>query len=57
MMQAPFTLVIKGLMGFVVGYCSKYESKKEEFFSVGTVVGVFAGFVVMVGGYLLEELS
>lgn len=50
---APFTFVIKGLMGFVVGYCSKYESKKQKFFSVGTILGVLAGFVVMVGGYLI----
>ncbi len=49
---APFTFVIKGLMGFVV-YCSKYESKEQKFFSVGTILGVLAGFVVMVGGYLI----
>lgn len=49
---APFTLIIKGLMGFVVGWMSDY-SKKQRLTSFRTALAPVAGALIMVVGYLL----
>lgn len=52
---APFTFVIKGLMGWLVGKLAgmKKENKKEKFFTLQNLLAVFAGIVWMVFGYYI----
>lgn len=49
---APFTLVIKGLMGFFSGAVSDYK-KTGNFFSLRSVLAVLTGITIMVSGYFL----
>lgn len=49
---APFTLVIKALMGYFAGSLSTYSRKKTPFFSLNTFLATLAGCLIMIGGYL-----
>lgn len=50
---APYTLVIKALMGFIVGAISNYDG--EKFLGVKNVLGVLAGGAFMVFGYFMAN--
>lgn len=50
---APFTLVIKGLMGFVPGVISDYK-KTGEFFTLRNALALLSGIIIMVAGYFLS---
>ena len=50
---APFTLVIKAIMGLIIGKLANYEGAKGNFFSVRNLVAAFAGIAWMVFGYLV----
>ena len=49
---APFTLIIKGLMGFIIGKTADYAKEKNVFFTVRNVVAPILGSIWMVIGYL-----
>lgn len=49
---APFTLVIKAVMGLIIGKLSNYDGAKGNFFSIRNMMAPFAGIVWMVFGYL-----
>ena len=48
---APFTLIIKGIMGYVAGYIA-YDGT-DKAFGIKKFAGAFAAEVVMIVGYLL----
>lgn len=50
---APFTLIIKGLMGYAIGSFSTYENNRDNFLSFNTLISVIIGSVIMVGGYFV----
>lgn len=50
---APFTLVIKAIMGLVIGKLANYEGAKGNFFSARNLIAASAGIVWMVFGYLI----
>lgn len=52
---APFSLLIKGLMGFVVGKFSSY-SKNENFYTSKNFIGILLGGIIMIAGYFSLEL-
>lgn len=47
---APFTLVIKALMGFAAG---KIASKDEKVFSLRNILAAFVAIIIMIVGYLI----
>jgi len=49
---APFTLIIKGIEGFIVG---KISSKKDN--KLKRILGILTGGSIMVVGYYLVEIS
>ena len=51
---APFTLIVKGLEGYVVGLIA-YHGKSENFDTGRKIVGVVVGAVVMIAGYFFSE--
>ncbi len=48
---APFTLLIKGLMGFVVGKVAHCSTETKHFLNIKRLIGTFLGIVCMVTGY------
>lgn len=50
---APFTLLIKGLMGFIIGKTADYTKEKNVFFTARNIVASVLGSAWMVVGYLL----
>jgi len=50
---APFTLIIKGLMGLIVGKIANYSGAKGNFFSIRNMLGPLLGGLWMVFGYLI----
>lgn len=50
---APFTLIIKGLMGYLIGKISDFAGKNEKFFTARNVLASVAGIVWMVIGYFI----
>lgn len=50
---APFTLIIKGLMGWLIGKVSDYAKTHEKFFSARNVLASVLGIVWMVFGYFI----
>lgn len=51
---SPFTLVVKGLEGYIVGSIA-YHGKPENSGAGRKIAGVAAGAVVMIAGYFLSE--
>ncbi len=49
---APFTLIIKALMGYVSGSIYGEYNEADGFFKTRTFIGSLAGAVLMVAGYL-----
>ncbi|MBM6830203.1 ECF transporter S component [Anaerotignum lactatifermentans] len=49
----PFTLVIKGLMGLIIGKAADYAGKEGHFFRLRNLLGSVLGLVWMVLGYFL----
>jgi len=50
---APFTLVIKAIMGLIIGKMANYDGAKGNFFSARNVIAAAAGIIWMVFGYLV----
>ena len=51
---SPFTLVVKGLEGYIVGTIA-YQGKSEKIGKARMIAGVSVGAVVMIVGYFLAE--
>lgn len=49
----PFSLVIKGLMGLIIGKVADYAGKEGNFFRLRNLLGSVLGLVWMVLGYFL----
>jgi uncharacterized membrane protein len=52
---APFTFVIRGLMGYIVGYIA-YLNNKNGNSMVYNLIGIFAASILMIGGYYVTEV-
>lgn len=50
---ALFTLLIKGIMGFLVGAIGQYAGKNHAFCNIKTSCGIFLGVLWMVFGYFI----
>ncbi len=48
---APFTLIIKGLMGLVIGKVADYADSKQSFFSGRNILAAVLGLLWMIIGY------
>jgi uncharacterized membrane protein len=51
---SPFTLIVKGLEGYIVGSIA-YHGKSESLVVGRKIVGVVVGAIVMITGYFLSE--
>ena len=51
---SPFTLVVKGLEGYIVGTIA-YQGKSEKAGTARMITGVAVGALVMIAGYFLSE--
>ena len=51
---SPFTLVVKGLEGYIVGTIA-YQGKSEKMGVARMVTGVVVGALVMIAGYFFSE--
>lgn len=51
---SPFTLVVKGLEGFIVGTIA-YQGREGKLGKARMIAGVSVGAVVMIAGYFLSE--
>lgn len=49
----PFTLVIKGVMGLLIGLVSDFAGKHEKFFTMRNFAATAAGILWMVFGYFI----
>lgn len=49
----PFTLIIKGLMGLIIGKVADYAGKEGSFFRLRNLLGSVLGLVWMIVGYFL----
>jgi len=52
---APFTFIIRGVMGYILGYISYSNNKKGENIIINIVALIISG-VWMIGGYYLTEV-
>lgn len=50
---APFTLIIKGVMGLIIGLVSDFAGRQEKFFTMRNFLASVAGIVWMVFGYFI----
>ncbi len=50
---ALFTFIIKGLMGYLVGWIGQYAGKQQGFFNVRTSLATVLGILWMVFGYFV----
>lgn len=50
---APFTLIIKGVMGLIIGLVSDFAGRQEKFFTVRNLLAAVAGIAWMVFGYFI----
>lgn len=50
---APFTLIIKALMGFAVGKIADYSKVKSNFLNLRNTLASVVGIIIMVAGYLI----
>lgn len=48
---APFTLIIKGLMGFIIGKVAGYANSEKAFFNGRNFIASILGLVWMIVGY------
>ncbi len=51
---APFTFVIRGLMGFIIGYFA-FKGKKADKSTFYSVLGIFLASIFMIIGYYFTE--
>ncbi len=51
---APFTLIIRAAMGFIIGAWAWYNGKQGQSLILN-IIGVLLASVVMVGGYFISE--
>ena len=49
----PFTLIIKGVMGYLIGAIAKRKGESEKFFSLPNLLGAVIGEIWMVFGYFI----
>lgn len=52
---APFTLVIRVAMGYVIGYMANKEKENNVKSFIYTVLGIVVASVIMIGGYYVTE--
>lgn len=50
---APFTLVIKAVMGLIIGRIGKLKTENDKFFSIRNILASLSGILCMVVGYLI----
>ncbi len=50
---APFTLIIKGVMGYLVGKISSFSERNQKFFTPRNMTGSVLGIFWMVFGYFV----
>lgn len=50
---APFTLIIKGVMGLIIGLVSDFAGRQEKFFTMRNFLASVAGIAWMVFGYFI----
>ena len=50
---APFTLIIKGGMGLLIGLIADFTGKQEKFFTLRNMAGGVIGIIWMVFGYFI----
>ncbi|MGL4790462.1 MAG: ECF transporter S component [Anaerotignaceae bacterium] len=50
---APFTLIIKGIMGFIIGKIAKYEPEKGNILAPINIIATVVGVAWMVFGYFI----
>lgn len=50
---APFTLVIKGVMGLLIGLVSDFAGRQEKFFTARNLLASVVGILWMVFGYFI----
>ena len=50
---APWTLVIKGLMGFAIGFIANRESGHAKMLRVSTAIASAVGILIMIFGYFI----
>lgn len=50
---APFTFIIKALMGYLIGKIASFSAKNEKFFTVRNMLAAVAGIIWMVFGYFI----
>lgn len=50
---AVFTLIIKGLMGYVAGSIKDYDSENSKFFSLKNISAAFVAEIIMIAGYFI----
>lgn len=50
---APFTLIIKGIMGLLIGLVSDFAKKQEKFFTARNLLASAIGIIWMVFGYFI----
>lgn len=50
---APFTLIIKGVMGLIIGLVSDFAGRQEKFFTMRNFLASAAGIAWMVFGYFI----
>ena len=55
MAWAPFTFVIRGLMGYVIGKIAYMNGKNGDSF-LQNIVGIFSGGIIMIAGYYITEV-
>lgn len=50
---APFTFIIKGIMGYLIGKIADFSEKEEKFISLRNMLGSWIGVIWMVFGYFI----
>ncbi|WP_352399697.1 ECF transporter S component [Anaerotignum sp.] len=50
---APFTFIIKGIMGYVIGRVASFSGKNDKFFTYRNMIGSILGVIWMVFGYFI----
>ena len=50
---APFTLIIKGIMGYLIGAISDFQGERSKFFTARTILASVIGIVWMIFGYFV----
>lgn len=50
---APFTLIIKGIMGLIIGKIAHFDGDNTPFFTVRNIIASIAGVIWMIFGYFI----